>query len=44
VTGEQVSGGQLSIVPRVSGGDGEDVVPYIGQKVVLLEEGKGKQI
>jgi hypothetical protein len=38
MAGEQVSGGQLAIVPGVSGGDGKDVVLHVWQEVMLLED------
>ncbi len=42
MAGHQVGGGQLHIVPRVRGRDGEHVVLHVGQQVVRLEHWQRK--
>jgi hypothetical protein len=44
MAGHQVGGGQLHIVPRVRGRDGEHVVLDIRQKMMGLEERQGKRV
>ncbi len=44
MAGEQVSGRQLSIVPCVDGGDGQDVILHVRQQVVGFKERQKKWV